>query len=536
GIDGLSVPPTGANAITRAQRTDSTSPGLGQWNLTGTADSWGTQPVLRLGAVSALEEEVISRLSAGGTIVASIDDRNWASYSLRANPTFSGAGASRIARFAVQVIASRGNHRQAQLTVQMTPAGADGLQVSTPTNLAATGTYSAAYPVAGQTVRAISCTPTWTDVDGADRYRVGLSIVGGNGYVQFFRDVDSGDELRNPIGWGSTVPGQMVVTVEAIVEVGDETFVSGAARIVIRLRAAVSRPGTPASISVTITDSTAPGAIRIVAGASARASSYVFERSVDGGRTWTEIADQAGRTFTDSGLAAGGYRYRVRGRNAGGDSNARTSTTTRTITAAPAVTLTVSISASPSTARVARSARVTLTANVGGTATGAVTYAWYDSDDKRLGTGSRIVVTAPSDYDESERYEVDVRRQGISRSAGYTVRTVEAPTATRPSIASASGRQSITDGRKTVSISVTEGAGTAANSIVVEQYLGSTTGWINVTTFTRFNWSAGSFSRRAGVWTGSWSYDSTSRSATVRVTLSNAQGDSPVTSVAIPNV
>lgn len=88
------------------------------------------------------------------------------------------------------------------------------------------------------------------------------------------------------------------------------TVVTGGANV------SVSAPDAPTSLSVT---ASAPASLTAAWSASIGASSYIVERSSDGGDTYTQVGTTSATTFTDTGLTNGGsYCYAVAAENGAG--------------------------------------------------------------------------------------------------------------------------------------------------------------------------------------------------------------------------
>ncbi|MCY3933556.1 MAG: fibronectin type III domain-containing protein [Acidobacteria bacterium] len=300
--------------------------------------------------------------------------------------------------------------------------GRYGLSLAVPGGLKATGTYSAPYPVLGAgRVRSIRVTPTWNDVDGADSYRVGIQIVGGTGYTQFFEDVDSGDEVSNPVGWDHTVPGNMVVTVESVKTVAGETFISAPARVLITLTGAAVTLAAPTVRGI-------PGNARVVLSwgrvTGATAYHYRYRQGDSPTRVWLTVTLGNVLTATRTGLlndVAQQFQVRAVAGNVLGPWSA-------TITVTPTAAFSASITASPANP-VPRSATVVLSVTYTG-GSGSLSYAWYIVGQAAvLGSGRQLTVTSSSRYSDSVPYRCVVTRGSESATPTYSVTTVAAPDA-----------------------------------------------------------------------------------------------------------
>ena len=133
GIDGL--PGTRglagyAHAIARSTRVaaytsvDTAS----EWHLTGATGAWTGDRTLRLGGVGATERALLERIAVGALVTVFDDAGNWADYTLRSAPAFSGTGAAVVARLALRHLEHVGAQpTSGAVTLHFTPAGADGL-------------------------------------------------------------------------------------------------------------------------------------------------------------------------------------------------------------------------------------------------------------------------------------------------------------------------------------------------------------------------------------------------------------------------
>ncbi|MDP9221023.1 MAG: DUF4082 domain-containing protein, partial [Actinomycetota bacterium] len=159
-------------------------------------------------------------------------------------------------------------------------------------------------------VLATSADLSWTDAAGESGYRIERSADGSTGWAS------AGTVAANVTVWsdsGLTPATTYFYRVIATNAAGD-----AAPSNVLALTTLPNPPGTPTGLTASTVSTSR---IDLSWTATPDATGYRLERSLDGSTAWSQIAQQAVTSYSDTGLAPGTtYYYRVVATNAGGDS------------------------------------------------------------------------------------------------------------------------------------------------------------------------------------------------------------------------
>ena len=415
-----------AATITRAMRATN-GIGADDWHLGGDNLAWtGGERTLAIVAVTPTEEALLNRLDPNALISLYGDGDNWSICRVTTAPTFTGSGAARRLAMGVTATASSGKQTAGQLSIRFFPSGIDGPDLAgelsfslntiggmslewhdppTPPDLwlvqIGLPTEDGGIDWAG--------TPQWVD-GGETSFRSGDTPISGP-------DPLSASDLATIYG-NTALSNRMYVRVQGLRRDGNAVIGYGASTTSSLIELGTLSPVSPRAVTAVVTDAIAPGSITVTVQAVPQATSYPIERQIGAGQ-WTQVQNGAGRTFIDSNLAAGTYRYRAAAMNAAG---------TSAYTTSPIRTITTSTS-SPSLRVViiggGRSffygSNVTMNADVRGSATGAITYAWRRVGSSTIiGSSAEITVTLPGSGD-SISYSVTVTRSGLTATDTTTI-------------------------------------------------------------------------------------------------------------------
>ena len=179
-----------------------------------------------------------------------------------------------------------------------------------------TGTCSARIPPAAPELI------TYPEANNTGRYTVSWSAAAGTVVYRLERSTDDGSTWRRIRTTSTTSHAQKVASgsyryrVTAVNKYGASEPTTGQADCIVCIP-----PKAPESLSYPTRSSTGTYTVRW--SNANRATSYLLQRSNDGGQTWTQIYDAAATAYTET-VTPGSYRYRVTAKNSGGDSAYKT--------------------------------------------------------------------------------------------------------------------------------------------------------------------------------------------------------------------